>query len=114
MTGARSGRKSSFRANGSTCDTEDGYTLIELLVVSLILPLILGAISVALISVLSLQGGVSNRITDSSDAQIVSAHLDQDVQSALRLTTNPYTTQCGPSATQTQLLGLEWSPQGSS
>jgi type II secretory pathway pseudopilin PulG len=83
-----------------------GFTLIELLIVCTIMPLIIGAISVALISVFSLQTGVSNRLSDSADAQIVSATYEKDVQSALKLTTSPTATSCG---TGRQLLGLEWS-----
>ena len=73
-------------------------------------PLIIGAISLALISVLSLQGGVSNGISDSADAQVVSANFQKDVESAEMITTQPSSTpQCG---TGTQLLGLEWNQQG--
>jgi prepilin-type N-terminal cleavage/methylation domain-containing protein len=98
-------KAASCHAKKSFGHAEGGFTLVELLVVSTILPLIVGAIAVALISVLSLQGGVSSRISDSTDAQIVSAHLDQDVQSAAKLTTSATATQCGP---EKQLLGLEW------
>jgi hypothetical protein len=47
---------------------------------------------------------VSTRVADSGDAQVVSANLVPDVQSALELTTDPSASQCGPG---TQLLGLE-------
>jgi type II secretory pathway component PulJ len=82
-----------------------GFTLIELLMVCTILPLIIGAISVALISVLSVQSNVSNRLNDSTDAQTVSANFQKDVQSAVKLTTSTVPL-CGSG---TQLLGLEWS-----
>lgn len=86
--------------------SESGFTLIELLIVILILPLIVGAIAVALVSVFSLQGSTSNRVADASDAQVVSANFENDVHGATEITTNP-STSCGAS-TQTQLLGLEW------
>ena len=70
-----------------------------------ILPLVIGAITVGFIQILSLQGTVSSGISDSADAQTVSVNLDQDVQSAVQLTTSSAATQCGPG---TQLLGLEW------
>jgi prepilin-type N-terminal cleavage/methylation domain-containing protein len=90
--------------------SEDGFTLIELIIVVAVVPLIIGAISLALISVLSLQAGVSNRISDSADAQVVSANFQKDVESAEMITTQPSSTpQCG---TGTQLLGLEWNQQG--
>jgi prepilin-type N-terminal cleavage/methylation domain-containing protein len=83
---------------------EQGFTLIELIVVVAIMPIIVGAFSVGLISVLSLQGSVANRLSDSGDAQVVSGDYQKDVQSAANLTTNT-TAQCGSG---TQLLGLEW------
>ena len=86
--------------------SEHGFTLIELLIVVTIMPLIVGALAAGLISVFSLQSGVSNRLGDSADAQVVAASFTKDVQSALNITTNA-TPLCGP-ATQTQLLGLEW------
>jgi hypothetical protein len=84
---------------------EGGFTLIEMILVTLVLPVVIGAITLALISVFTLQNGVSSRIGDSADAQTVSANFEQDVQSAAMITTSAATTQCG---TGTQLLGLEW------
>jgi hypothetical protein len=73
-----------------------------------ILPLIIGGLSYGLLTVLQLQSSVSNKLTDTSDAQIVSSVFASDVQSALSMTTqNGTTSQCGPG---TQLLGLEWNP----
>jgi prepilin-type N-terminal cleavage/methylation domain-containing protein len=89
---------------------ERGFTLIELLITALILPLIMGAIAAGLIAVLSIQGSVSNRVSDSGDAQLTSANFVQDVQSASLITTDASATQCGPG---TQLLGLQWTSGGS-
>lgn len=87
--------------------SELGFSLIELIIVVAILPLILGAIAVALVAVFSLQGSVSNRLSASGDAQIVSSFYVKDVQSAAQFTTNASPSlECG---TGTQLLGLEWS-----
>ena len=71
------------------------------------------AIAVALISVFSLQGTVSNRVSDSNDELVASAYFNKDVQSAEQMTTSP-SVSCGPTPAptnpaQTQLLGLEWS-----
>jgi prepilin-type N-terminal cleavage/methylation domain-containing protein len=96
---------------------EQGFTLIELLVVVVILPLVIGAISVALISVMTQQTSVTNKVSDSQDTQMVSASFVQDVQSASQITTsssvgNPVV--CGTqSSTQTPILSLLWgdSPQ---
>jgi prepilin-type N-terminal cleavage/methylation domain-containing protein len=86
--------------------SERGFTLIELLIVVTIIPLIVGALATGLITVFSLQSSVSNRLGDSSDAQVVAASFTKDVQSASSIETYG-TTLCGPT-TQTQLLGLEW------
>ena len=83
---------------------EAGFTLLEVLIVALVTPIILGAISAGLIAVFSVQGSVSNRLSDSGDAQVVSANFVQDVQSSLRVTTDALAAQCGPG---TQVLGFE-------
>jgi hypothetical protein len=85
-----------------------------LLVVVVIIPLVIGAISVALISVLTQQNTVQNALSDSSDAQTVSATFVKDVQSAAFITTNsspPNSSDttppvCGP---KTPFISLEWS-----
>ncbi len=75
------------------------------MIVIVILPMVLGALAVGLISIFSLQHTTVSRVADSGDAQVVSSSYVPDVQSALRITTDPNATQCG---TGTQLLGLEW------
>lgn len=89
---------------------DGGFTLIELLITILILPIIMAAIAAGLIAVLSIQGSVSNRVSDSADAQVTSANFVQDVQSAGKITTDGNAPECG---TGTQLLGLQ-STSGSS
>lgn len=89
---------------------EAGFTLIELIIVIAIMPIVVGAISVALVSVLSLQGSVGSRLTDSNDAEVTSATFNRDVQSAAQLTTES-SPACGSG---TQLLGLEWGANTSS
>ena len=96
---------------------EAGFSLIELVIVTTILPLIVGALSVGLLAVFSLQSSVSNRLANTGDSQIVSSNFENDVQSAAQITTVSnygYTglDQCGPN-TQVQLMGLEWNPQAS-
>ncbi|HVB70874.1 MAG TPA: type II secretion system protein [Acidimicrobiales bacterium] len=89
-----------------------GFTLVELLIVLTITPVIVGALSLGLITVFSLQNGVSNRISDSGDAQVTSATFLRDVQSAQQITTNQSTIACASPSTSgsnpTQLLGLRW------
>jgi prepilin-type N-terminal cleavage/methylation domain-containing protein len=88
-----------------------GFTLVELLIVVTIIPLIVGGLSVGLLSVFKLQSSVSNRLGDTGDSQVVSSYFDNDVQSAASVTTAPSNTsaECGPS-TEVQLVGLKWSP----
>jgi hypothetical protein len=70
------------------------------------MPIVVGALSIGLVSILSLQSGVSGRLADSGDARVVSVNFGNDVQSAARLTTVA-AAQCGAGK---QLLGLEWNP----
>jgi prepilin-type N-terminal cleavage/methylation domain-containing protein len=101
-------------ANGSGELNESGFTLIELIIVSLILPIIIGAITLALVSIFSLQGSVSGRLTGSGDAQVVSANYEKDVQSAALITTAtspstaPSPCETSAEAGDTQVLGLQW------
>jgi prepilin-type N-terminal cleavage/methylation domain-containing protein len=83
---------------------EQGFTLIELMIVTVIVPIIIGALSVALISVFSLQSSVSNRLGDSANSQVVTTSYTADVQSAVEMTTSPSATPCGSG---TQVLGLQ-------
>lgn len=82
---------------------DPGFTLVELLIVMVVVPILIGALAAGLIAVFSLQGGVSNRLSDSSDAQMVAASFTKDIQGATSITTNP-TPLCGSG---TQLLGVE-------
>ena len=77
-----------------------------------ILPIVVGGISIALISIFSLQGTVNNRVQDSNDSLFASVYFNRDVQSAEQMTTAT-AVACGPNPAptnpaQTQLLGLEW------
>lgn len=84
---------------------EGGFTLIELLIVCVVTPIIIGALSAALMASFKLQSSVSNRVTDSGDAQVVAASFQNDVQGAKYVTTQTQSSpECG---TGTQLLGLE-------
>lgn len=80
-----------------------GFTLVELLIVLTIMPLVVGAMGLALSSIFSLQPSVNNRLADTNDAQVVSANYEKDVQSATEFTTTS-SPQCGIG---TQILGLQ-------
>jgi prepilin-type N-terminal cleavage/methylation domain-containing protein len=98
-----------FTSKKNPRNDESGFTLVELLIVVTLLPMIIGALSVGLIAVFSLQSGVQNRLGDTSDSQVVEANFQSDVQTATWVTSEPNdsSSQCGPG---TQLLGLAWGP----
>lgn len=93
------------RSRAQHCDSS-GFTLVELLVTMTILPLVIGAIAIAVVSILTIQPVTASRVSDAADAQTVSNYFDKDVQSAVDITTSSSVAgQCGPGV---QLLGLEW------
>ncbi len=95
-------------SNKNLRNDESGFTLVELLIVITILPLIVGALSVGLIAVFSLQAGVTSRISHTADAQAVSANFERDIQGAQQVTTQTSSDpSCGATSGSTQLLGLE-------
>ncbi len=104
-------QRSRRAASGSGCArSEGGFTLIELVVATAIMPLVFGAIAVGLIAVFSSQTTVSADLTDQTDAQVVSANFQTDVQSAAQITTFASSTGPAPcvpaSSPQTQVFGL--------
>ncbi|HVA70938.1 MAG TPA: prepilin-type N-terminal cleavage/methylation domain-containing protein [Acidimicrobiales bacterium] len=106
--GARSNKTQVERRGGRAKRTvsrgDDGMTLVELLITMLIVPLVIGALAFGLVAVLSLQSTVSGRITDSGDAQTLSASFSKDVQSAQALTDG-----AGPiCGSGNQVIGLKW------
>jgi prepilin-type N-terminal cleavage/methylation domain-containing protein len=93
---------------------DGGFTLIELVVVVAVMPIVIGALSLGILSVFTLQSSVSNRLTDSDDAQLVSVNFQNDVQSAASVTTasTPLSAPapCAPasgSGSGFQVLGLQ-------
>jgi len=91
---------------------EEGFTLIELIIVSLVLPIIIGAMTLSLIAIFSTQGSVSSRLQGSGDAQTVSANYEKDVQSAALITADNSSTVPAPCETSAQagdpqVLGLQ-------
>ena len=86
---------------------ETGMTMIELLIVIAILPLVIGAIGIALVSSYKVNTAVRPRLSDSHDAQLTSAYFARDVQSATEITTST-TPVCTTTGSPTPLLGLEW------
>ncbi len=101
-------RRGSRLARSTSFHGDEGFTLIELLVVVVILPLVVGAIAIGLVSVFSLQTKTTSRLSGTGDLQTVNATFVKDVQSAAWITNEPTVPVCG-SPTNTQLLGLLWS-----
>ena len=101
-----------FTPRESASPGDGGFTLIELLIVVVILPLVVGAISVGILSTFSLQTSTSARLVDTANAQVVASRFIADVQSASQVTLEsvplcPDSTSSSTSS-ETQLLGLQW------
>jgi hypothetical protein len=80
----------------------------ELLVVVAIIPLVVGAISVALLSVLQQQNAVASKVSISGDTSVLSAAFAKDVQSAQYVTTNASASSPSPCASTSSILSLQW------
>jgi prepilin-type N-terminal cleavage/methylation domain-containing protein len=102
---------------------DNGFTLIELLVVLVILPLIIGAVAEAIIVSFENQPSTSNRLSDTTNAQLTTEYFVRDVQGATELTTDqqlfgsgtygPYSPQvCGTSNSDKLLVALYRPAQG--
>jgi prepilin-type N-terminal cleavage/methylation domain-containing protein len=85
---------------------DDGFTLIELLIGTVILGIISGAIAQALIVGFTTTGDTSQRFSESHDAQISSAYLANDVQSAKTVSVAAGGSSC---ASATNLVDLTYS-----
>jgi hypothetical protein len=73
--------------------------------------LVVGALSLGIIAVFSLNTQSSNRLTDTADAQVVASIYQKDVQAAGYVTTSGAASpQCGVAAGDTPLLSLESVP----
>jgi prepilin-type N-terminal cleavage/methylation domain-containing protein len=94
-------------------NTEDGFTLIELLIVLVIMPLVVGAVAIVLITVFENDQGVQHTVEDSSAAALGSSYYVRDIESAGSVTTNPSVTSPAPcsaaglSGSTSFLLGVQ-------
>ncbi len=101
-------RRAQVTRGGRSEDSSEGFTLIELLIVIGVMPLVIGALAVGLLSVFSLQSSVSKRLTDSNDAQLSSLNYENDVQSAASITTASSPASApAPCGSGYQVLGLQ-------
>lgn len=75
------------------------------------MPMVIGALTVGMLSVFSLNSSVTGRLTDSTDAQQVSLHMQNDIQSATYFTTDSSPTgpaPCLPTGTsQVQIMAVQ-------
>jgi len=90
------------------CRKDDsGFTLVELLIVTAIMPIIMGALAVSIVSIFKLQTNVTNRLTDSADSQQISSIFSSDITAAQYVTTDTATNpQCG-AGTGNLLLSID-------
>jgi type II secretory pathway pseudopilin PulG len=87
-----------------------GMTLVELLIVLVIMPMVIGAIALALVTSLEDSSGTSARLAESSDVQVASEFFGRDIESAASVTTSSSVTECGSGTTP--LLSITFSPGG--
>ena len=87
---------------------EAGFTLIELVVVVAVLPVIVGGLVAGLLSVMNLSPSISNTLSDSGDAQVLSTSFDKDVQSAQMITGAATPSNPAACGLGTQVLGLQY------
>ena len=116
--GPRSTMDRLSRASISVDDRgEDGFTLIELVIVVVLIPLIIGGVTIVMITALkssatnpnnpNYQQSAAQKLAESHDAQITSALVVRDVQSSSSIATTSSSPVCGSNG-QSQVLGLEW------
>ncbi len=92
--------------------SEDGFTLVELIISIVILGIIVGAMSAAIIAGLKTTDGTTNRLAESHDAQVVSEFFVTDMQSAVTVTYQAMdtvsTVPVGCSPASSPLLVFSW------
>jgi len=87
-------RSSRWSLDPSRPKPDGGFTLLELLIVITILPLVIGAISVSMLTVFKLQSRTATNLAASSGAKVIEAKFVNDVQSSQEVTTSA-TISCG-------------------
>jgi prepilin-type N-terminal cleavage/methylation domain-containing protein len=88
---------------------ERGFTLVELIIGMVIVGLLVSAIGSALVVSLRTTDVTTARFNESHDAQITSAYLANDVQSAASVTQPPASANCSGSGS---LVGFNYSSSG--
>lgn len=99
---------SRIRLRRSRSHDQAGFTLVELVIVMVILPLLVGGITEAIIASADSSNTVQTRFSDSSEAQVASSYFVRDVDNAALVYTSS-TPLCAPAGdASSQILGLEW------
>jgi prepilin-type N-terminal cleavage/methylation domain-containing protein len=99
-------RRAGLNAVAARTRRDDGFTLIELLMGTVIVGIIIGVIAEALIVGFTTTDDTSRRLSESHDAQISSAYLANDVQSATSVSVAAGGSSC---ASATQLVDFTYS-----
>lgn len=91
---------------------ESGFNLVELILVITMMPLVIGGVSVAVITSFQDQSGLQSRLTDSNDSITSTAYFNRDVQSSTSVTTSSSTltsTHCSDnrSPAPSPILGMQ-------
>jgi prepilin-type N-terminal cleavage/methylation domain-containing protein len=94
------------RLLGHRTNSDEGFTLVELIIVITIIPIVIAAISAAIITSFKDQAGVFNRLSDSHDAQLTSAYFVPDVESASLVNTSVTQIPCEQSLAGQVILEL--------
>jgi prepilin-type N-terminal cleavage/methylation domain-containing protein len=88
-----------------------GFSLVELLIVITILPMIMGGIAAAFIISIDSTKTASNKLSDSTDAQLTAAYFVRDAQGAGYITTDAVGYAPGFTASGAPITFLELAPQ---
>ena len=105
--------QASLRVRCRVRQDEAGFNLVELLLVVIIMPLVIGAVAIAVMTSFQNETGLQARLSDSNDSITTTAYYVRDVQSAASVTTNPAPAAPGSctdsrSPAPSFVLGLTW------
>lgn len=87
---------------------EDGFTLVELLIGIAIAGMLIAVIGSAMVVGLKTTDATTQRLSESHDAQVTSAYLANDVQSATSVNVSGAATLCSVTGTPTDLVSFAY------